>query len=102
LIFLGAGFVGSHLIDRLLEFNLGRVILLDNFNDYYSPIIKQRNVALLEARYPTRVLDGSFIIIQGSITDEELLKMIFNKYKITHIAHLAVCIFFSFYYKIFF
>jgi UDP-glucose 4-epimerase len=69
------------------------VILLDNFNDYYSPIIKQRNVALLEARYPTRVLDGSFIIIRGSINDEELLKMIFNKYKITHIAHLAVRIF---------
>jgi UDP-glucuronate 4-epimerase len=85
----GAGFVGSHLIDRLLGLNLGRVILLDNFNDYYSPIIKQRNVALLEARYPTRVLDGSFIIIRGSINDEELLKMIFNKYKITHIAHLA-------------
>jgi UDP-glucuronate 4-epimerase len=92
-IFLGAGFVGSHLIDRLLELNLGQVILLDNFNDYYSPVIKQRNVALLEAQYPTRVLDGNFIIIRGSINDEELLKMIFNKYKITHIAHLAVRIF---------
>lgn len=66
--------------------------MLDNFNDYYSPIIKQRNVALLEARYPTRVIDGSFIIIQGSINDEALLKMIFNKYNITHIAHLAVSI----------
>jgi UDP-glucuronate 4-epimerase len=77
------------LIDRLLEHNLGRVILLDDFNDYYSPIIKQRNVALLEERYPTRVFDGSFIIIRGSINDQELLTMIFNKYKITHIAHLA-------------
>jgi len=91
--YLGAGFVGSHLIDRLLEFNLGRVILFDNFNDYYSPVIKQRNVALLEARYPIRVLDGSFIIIRGNINDKELLEMVFNKYKITHIAHLAVRIF---------
>ncbi|CAF1271650.1 unnamed protein product [Rotaria sordida] len=85
----GAGFIGSHLIDHLLELNLGHVILLDNFNDYYSPRIKQRNISLLEARYSTRVLDGSFIIIRGNINDEELLKMIFNKYKITHIAHLA-------------
>ncbi|CAF3743049.1 unnamed protein product [Rotaria socialis] len=85
----GAGFVGSHLIDRLLELNLGHVILLDSFNDYYSPIIKQRNVALLEDRYPTHVFDGNFIAIQGSINDEELLRMIFTKYKITHIVHLA-------------
>lgn len=84
------------MIDRLLELDLGHVILLDNFNDYYSPIIKQRNVDILEARYPTRVLNGSFIVIQGSITDEELLKTIFHKYKITHIAHLAVSIEFYF------
>lgn len=87
---LGAGFIGSHLIDHLLQRNLGRVILLDNFNDYYSPVIKQRNVALLEEKYPLRVLDGSFIIVRGSINDEELLTMIFTKYKVTHIAHLAV------------
>jgi hypothetical protein len=66
------------------------VILLDNFNDYYSPLIKQRNVTLLENKYPTRILDGSFIIIRGSINDEDLLTMIFTRYKITHIAHLAV------------
>lgn len=89
-IFLGAGFVGSHLIDHLLERNLGRVILLDNFNDYYSPLIKQRNVKLLEEKYPTKIIDGTLIIVRGSINDEELLSMIFIKYKITHIAHLAV------------
>lgn len=85
----GAGFVGSHLVDRLLELNLGKVILLDNFNDYYSPIIKQRNVNLIETKYHHRMLDGSLIIIRGSINDNELLKMIFDQYEITHIAHLA-------------
>ncbi|CAF0946583.1 unnamed protein product [Adineta steineri] len=85
----GAGFIGSHLIDRLLELNLGNVILLDNFNDYYSPLIKQRNVSLLESRHRDRLFDGSFIIIRGDINDLELLKIIFNKYNITHIAHLA-------------
>ena len=90
MINLGAGFVGSHLIDELLRRNLGRVILLDNFNDYYSPLIKQRNVTILEEKYPTKILDGSLIIIRGSINDENLLTTVFNKYKITHIAHLAV------------
>lgn len=87
---LGAGFVGSHLIDRLLGLNIGRVILLDNFNDYYSPILKQRNIEYLHQQYPTCVWDGSLIVIQGDINDRELLKMIFDKYQITHIAHLAV------------
>ena len=86
----GADFIGSHLIDRLLSLGLGRVILLDNFNDYYSPAIKQRNVEYLQARYPTRVLDGGLIIVRGSINDEGLLKLIFSKDKVTHIAHLAV------------
>lgn len=92
LCLLGAGFVGSHLVHRLLELNLGRVILLDNFNDYYSPLVKQRNVALLESCFPARVLDRSLIVMRGSINDVELLQMLFNKYEITHIAHLAVSI----------
>jgi len=66
------------------------VILLDNFNDYYSPIIKERNVNTIETKYPHQVLDGSLIIIRGSINDAELLKVIFDQYEITHIAHLAV------------
>ena len=84
---IGAGFIGSHLIDRLLGLNLGRVILLDNFNDYYPPILKQRNVEYLRERYPN---NGNLIIVRGDINDQELLKMIFNQYPITHIAHLAV------------
>ena len=47
LIASGAGFIGSHLIDRLLNLGLGRVILLDNFDDFYLPTIKHRNVELL-------------------------------------------------------
>ena len=87
---LGAGFVGSHLVERLLKLNVGRVILLDNFNDYYSPAIKQRNVDLIEARFPNSVVDGRLIVIRGSINDTNLLNLIFKKYPITRIAHLAV------------
>lgn len=92
IVFVGAGFIGSHLVDRLLELNFGRVILLDNFNDYYSQKIKKQNVDFVKERHSTRILDSSFIIIEGSINDEELLKTIFDKYKITHIVHLAVSI----------
>ena len=70
LIASGAGFIGSHLIDFLLNLGLGRVIVLQNFNDFYSPTIKHCNVELLRARYPTQV------------ADEGLLKEMFSKHKI--------------------
>ena len=39
----GAGFIGSHLINDLLNDGLD-VIGLDNFNDYYPPAIKYDRV----------------------------------------------------------
>ena len=40
----GAGFIGSHLAERLLD--EGRtVVVLDNFDTFYDPAIKRRNVA---------------------------------------------------------
>ena len=38
----GAGFIGANLIAKLIENN--RIICIDNFNDYYSPTIKENNV----------------------------------------------------------
>ena len=48
----GAGFIGSHLVERLLERGR-RVVVLDNFDPFYDPAIKRRNVAgvLTDARY---------------------------------------------------
>ncbi|MFQ5428653.1 MAG: NAD-dependent epimerase/dehydratase family protein [Thermodesulfobacteriota bacterium] len=40
----GAGFIGSHLTDRLLE-NGESVVVIDNFNDFYDPAIKRENIA---------------------------------------------------------
>ena len=39
----GAGFIGSHLCERLLS-EKNRVVCLDNLNDFYSPEIKKKNI----------------------------------------------------------
>ena len=40
----GAGFIGSHLVDSLLA-DGWRVTVFDNFDPFYDPAIKERNVA---------------------------------------------------------
>ena len=66
------------------------MIIVDNFTDYYSPLLKQRNIDNLIERYPQRVSDGSFVVIRGSINDRRLMTTVFANYEITHVAHLAV------------
>ncbi len=41
----GAGFIGSHLVERLLAEENWQVTVVDNFNDFYSPLIKRGNIA---------------------------------------------------------
>ena len=40
----GAGFIGSHLAERLLAENEWHVTIVDDFNDFYSPAIKWQNI----------------------------------------------------------
>ena len=40
----GAGFIGSTLAKRLIDENQ-KVIVVDNFNDYYNPSIKEENIS---------------------------------------------------------
>jgi nucleoside-diphosphate-sugar epimerase len=54
-----AGFIGSHLVERLLKQG-EEVIAIDEFNDYYDPLLKRKNIAHLEA-YP------NFKLIEGDI-----------------------------------
>lgn len=64
----GAGFIGSHLCERLVE--KGEVICLDNFDPYYSPQAKRKNVEPL-------INHQNFELIEGSILDKELLSRLF-------------------------
>ncbi len=77
----GAGFIGSHLVERLLiEGN--RVVCLDNFDDYYNPSFKRNNL-----RYALQ--KPGFRLIEGDLRDGILLQKIFQEEKIEIVAHLA-------------
>ncbi|MDD3776898.1 MAG: GDP-mannose 4,6-dehydratase [Actinomycetota bacterium] len=79
----GAGFIGSSFIGRLLKSNYrGRIICLDDFNDYYSPAIKRSNIAEYR-NYP------NFLLYEADITDYESLVQLFKAHKIDKIVHLA-------------
>jgi UDP-glucuronate 4-epimerase len=65
----GAGFIGSHLTRRLLARG-DRVTVLDDFNDYYDPERKQRNVA------PFLSL-GAYRLVVGDIRDAALIDALF-------------------------
>lgn len=77
----GAGFIGSHLCERMLDTGY-QVICLDNFNDFYSPKIKEENIAKA-LHHP------NFTLVRGDILDNTQLNEIFLKHKIRKIVHLA-------------
>lgn len=77
----GAGFIGSHLCDRLLDEG-HKVLCLDNFNDFYDPKLKEQNLAQA-SRHP------NFTLVRGDILDQELLERVFSRYRPEKIVHLA-------------
>ena len=54
-----AGFIGSHLVEALLEQG-EEVIGIDEFNDYYDPMLKHKNIAHLRS-------SPNFTLIEGDI-----------------------------------
>ncbi len=75
----GAGFIGSHFVEKCLA--LGhRVAVLDEFNDFYDPAIKRANVAGFAADVP---------IHEADIRDEAAVRRIVGEGKFDTIVHLA-------------
>lgn len=77
----GAGFIGSHITRKLLERG-DKVVCIDNFNDYYSPEIKETNVKPF-AQNP------NYKLYREDIVDYAAIKNIFETEKIERICHCA-------------
>jgi len=76
----GAGFIGSHLAERLLARG-DRVVVLDNFNDAYDPALKRRNALALSA--------AGAEVLTGDIRDRERVAQLFERGSFDALVHLA-------------
>ena len=77
----GAGFIGSHLLDALLERG-DTVVVIDNFNDYYSPAIKRSNLKQAANHQ-------GFRLVEGDLLDDNVLNAAFDNETFDAIVHLA-------------
>ncbi|MBU3153640.1 GDP-mannose 4,6-dehydratase [Clostridium estertheticum] len=85
----GAGFIGSNLCDYLLK-NNNKIIIVDNFNDFYNPLIKRNNITKIQNLMKiNNITDDNLIIKEGDIRDTIFLTKIFSLYKIDIVIHLA-------------
>jgi len=75
----GAGFIGSHLVETLLAAGHA-VAILDDFNDFYDPQIKQANISGFANDVTVHHLD---------FRDGTLVRNLFDREKFEVIAHLA-------------
>ena len=78
----GAGFIGSHLVDRLLGEDGWEITVVDDLNDFYSPEIKRTNIA----GHLTR---DNYHFVEADIRDAAALAAIFAGTKFEVIVHLA-------------
>ena len=77
----GAGFIGSHLCEKLIK-GEHSVICLDNFNDYYDPAVKRRNIKLIES-------SPLYNLVECDILDLDAIQQLFKSSKIEVVIHLA-------------
>jgi UDP-glucuronate 4-epimerase len=78
----GAGFIGSHLVDRLLAEGAWRVTVADDFNDFYAPGVKRANVR-------GHLQSDSYRLHEVDIRDRGRLDDIFEEGKFDCVVHLA-------------
>jgi len=78
----GAGFIGSHVCERLLH--AGHAVwAFDDLNPFYDPALKRRNLREIE------VLAKPFAFVHGDLTDRAALEALLGSVKFDQIIHLA-------------
>src|SRR2546423_7745664 len=75
----GAGFIGSHLVEKLLGEG-HEVSILDDFNDFYDPQIKRENIAGVAKNVTVHHVD---------LRDASAVRKLFGGEKVDSIVHLA-------------
>jgi UDP-glucuronate 4-epimerase len=75
----GAGFIGSHLVEKLLAAGY-EVAILDDFNDFYDPQIKRDNIA---------AVSKDTVIHHVDLRDSAAVRNVFHREKFETIVHLA-------------
>jgi UDP-glucuronate 4-epimerase len=75
----GAGFIGSHLVESLLARGY-RVTVVDDFNDFYDPAVKRRNIEGFREKVR---------LIEADIRDQKRLRSAFDEAHVDAIIHLA-------------
>jgi UDP-glucuronate 4-epimerase len=78
----GAGFIGSHVVERILARGARSVTVLDNFDDFYSVRLKRANITTF-APHP------GVTIVEGDILDGPMLDDLFARSGFTTVIHLA-------------
>ena len=78
----GAGFIGSHVSERLLGQGHS-VWAFDDLNPFYDPAFKRRNLRDLQA------LAKPFTLVQGDIADRGSVEKVFADVKFDQVIHLA-------------
>ncbi|MCH7819713.1 MAG: SDR family NAD(P)-dependent oxidoreductase [Candidatus Marinimicrobia bacterium] len=76
-----AGFIGSHLCEKLLV-DGNTVVGFDNFDPFYERTIKENNLKI-------SISKGSFNLVEGDIRDTESVKKLFNEHTFEVVVHLA-------------
>src|SRR5213075_1851571 len=78
----GAGFIGSHVCERLLQ--MGHTVwAFDDLNNFYTPGQKQQNLRTLQG------LAKPFTFIHGDVTDREAVADLFSEARFDQVIHLA-------------
>ncbi len=75
----GAGFIGSHLVEALAGSG-AEVVVIDDFNDYYDPAVKEANLAGLA---------GRVVLVRGDIRDDAVVVKTFKAHRFDGVFHLA-------------
>jgi UDP-glucuronate 4-epimerase len=78
----GAGFIGSHVCERLLKGGHS-VWAYDELNSFYEPQLKRRNIREIQS------LAKPFEFVQGELNDRAALDELFGSVKFDQVIHLA-------------